>query len=49
MQLLLAKALANFDQLPFGAGRERPLDFSADHLYFQHASKNELDTFSKAD
>ena len=49
MQLLLAKALASFDQLPFGAGRERPLDFSTQHLYFQHANKNELEAFSKVD
>lgn len=48
IQLLLAKALANFDQLPFGAGRERPLDFSTNYLYFQHASKDELDAFSKS-
>lgn len=47
LQLIAAKWLSSFDALPFGAGRDRPIDFSAKYLYFQHGSKDELDEYEK--
>jgi hypothetical protein len=34
-----------FDNIPFGYGRQRPIDFSKSHFYFQHGDKKELEVF----
>lgn len=34
-----------YQVLPFGYGRARPIDFSADCFYFQQASQEELDSY----
>ena len=31
-----------FDNLPFGYGRVRPINFDDEHFYFQHGDKDEL-------
>lgn len=36
-----------YDHLPFGYGRERPINFTDDLYYFQHASKEELQEYKK--
>ena len=36
-----------FDDLPFGYGRVRPLNFDDQYLYFQHGDTEELDLFLK--
>ena len=36
-----------FKELPFGYGRERPIDFSNPSFYIQHANKDELIKFLK--
>lgn len=41
----LFKIFQGFDNLPFGYGRVRPIDFSDSHFYFQHGNKEELDNF----
>lgn len=35
----------NYDELPFGFGRSRPIDFGDHYYYFQHASQAELDEY----
>lgn len=35
----------DFDLLPFGYGRQRPINFGDEHFYFQHGSKEELQKF----
>jgi len=39
------KYLRNWEDLPIGSGRVRPLDFHAPHFYFQHGCKNELASY----
>jgi hypothetical protein len=34
-----------FQELEFGCGRVRPIDFDAEFFYFQSGSKEELDLF----
>ena len=34
-----------FDNIPFGYGRVRPIDFNSTHFYFQHGDSNELNLF----
>lgn len=34
-----------FDVLPYGFGRKRPINFSAKNFYFQHGSKDEINYF----
>lgn len=34
-----------FDDVPFGYGRARPIDFDATHFYFQHGEKEELEIY----
>jgi len=41
----LFKMFQGFDDLPFGYGRQRPLDFNDKYLYFQHGDKKELDNY----
>ena len=41
-QNIAAKIFGNYDYLPVGYGRDRPLDMNADYLYFQHGTKEEL-------
>ncbi len=36
-----------FDNIPFGYGRVRPINFDSSHFYFQHGSKDELDSYFK--
>jgi len=36
-----------FDNVPFGYGRQRPIDFSKSHFYFQHGDQKELESFLK--
>lgn len=38
----ILKLLNNFDYVPFGYGRKRPIDFHNTFYYFQHASTEEL-------
>ncbi len=38
----LSRLLGRYDLLPFGHGRNRPLDFSAERFYFQHGSADEI-------
>lgn len=39
------KYLRNYDYLPIGYGRVRPIDFSDPFFYFQHGSNEELKTY----
>ena len=48
LQMMAAKQIANFDPVPFGSGRDRPINFSDDFLYFQHASKDELNEYEQS-
>ena len=34
--------IRNFDHLPFGYGRNRPVDFDQKYFYFQHGQKSEV-------
>jgi len=44
----LACALSkNYELLPFGYGRERPINFSDDEFYFQHGSAEEVVQYRK--
>ncbi|MGB6020311.1 MAG: hypothetical protein WBF77_12040, partial [Sulfurimonadaceae bacterium] len=36
-----------FDDIPIGYGRQRPIDFSKSHFYFQHGDQKELEAFLK--
>jgi hypothetical protein len=38
----MCKLRSNYEVLPFGYGRERPIDFSDDVFYFQHGSAEEI-------
>ncbi|WP_017445377.1 hypothetical protein [Gayadomonas joobiniege] len=38
----LIRKLMNYDSLPIGYGRKRPIDFSDKHFYFQHGCDEEL-------
>lgn len=42
IQNVLARLLGNYDYLPVGYGRDRPLDMGSNFLYFQHGTKEEL-------
>ncbi len=37
----------DYDHVPFGYGRKRPLDLSVPFFYFQHGSRKEIREFSK--
>jgi hypothetical protein len=37
----------NYAYLPFGYGRERPINFGDDVFYFQHGSADELTRYRK--
>lgn len=39
------KYLRNWEDLPIGTGRVRPLDFQAPYFYFQHGAKKELESY----
>jgi hypothetical protein len=41
----LFKICQGFDTLPFGYGRVRPIDFDDEYFYFQHATREELNSF----
>ena len=43
----LFKVFQGFDDLPFGYGRVRPIDFNDRYFYFQHGDKEELDMYLK--
>ena len=34
-----------FDNVPFGYGRVRPIEFNSTHFYFQHGDSHELELF----
>lgn len=36
-----------FDYLPFGYGRERPINFDDEYFYFQHGDKEEIERYSR--
>ena len=36
-----------FDDIPFGYGRVRPIDYSQSHFYFQHGEGDELSSFMR--
>jgi len=36
-----------YDPLPFGFGRARPLDWEQSHFYFQHGSREEVETYAE--
>jgi hypothetical protein len=36
-----------YDELPFGVGRARPIDWEAPFFYFQHGSADELTAYSE--
>ncbi|MBY7766025.1 hypothetical protein KW426_15800 [Vibrio fluvialis] len=38
----VSRILGNYDYLPFGYGRDRPINFEDEYFYFQHGDKNEL-------
>lgn len=39
--------VSDYQPLPFGFGRVRPINFTDEYLYFQHASKDELDIYKQ--
>jgi len=41
----LISLFSGFDDVPFGFGVARPIDFSSENFYFQHGSKAELKSF----
>ncbi len=41
----LSRLLGRYDLLPFGYGRNRPLQFAEPHFYFQHGSGDEIRRF----
>lgn len=43
----LAYLIANFDSLPFGYGRDRPINFDDEFLYFQHGSMDEIEKMQR--
>ena len=43
----LLRRWRNYDFLPYGYGRKRPLDFSQSHFYFQHATEEEFEQFQQ--
>lgn len=45
LQNMAAKFLGSYNYLPFGFGRDRPLDMNNKYFYFQHGTKEELDAF----
>ena len=47
IQNSLSRLLGNYDDLPFGQGRDRPIDFSLEHFYFQHGDTSELTSYNK--
>ncbi len=44
---MLCKLGSNYALLPFGYGRERPINFNDDVFYFQHGSADELTQYKK--
>lgn len=43
----LCSRLGQFERLPIGYGRKRPINFSDSHFYFQHGSEEEIDQYIK--
>lgn len=41
----LPVAERGYDFLPFGSGRNRPIDFDAPHYYFQHGTRAEVERY----
>ena len=44
---LLCSVAKNYELLPFGYGRERPINFADDVFYFQHGSAEELAQYKR--
>jgi hypothetical protein len=42
----IIRLFANYDLLPIGFGRTRPVDFNGKFLYFQHGADEELEMYS---
>jgi GT2 family glycosyltransferase len=42
VQNLICKAIGNYQYLPIGYGRDKPINFEDDYYYFQHATKDEI-------
>lgn len=45
VQNTLCKFIGNYQYLPIGYGRDRPIIFSDDYYYFQHATKEEINEY----
>lgn len=45
--LKLMPLMRNYDFLPFGYGRLRPINFNDEFLYFQHGSLDEINSYRK--
>ena len=45
---LILRRFANYDLLPVGFGRTRPVDFNNKYFYFQHGTDKELEMYSEA-
>jgi len=43
----LFEVFKNYDELPFGYGRVRPINFEDKFFYFQHGNQEEIDKFLK--
>lgn len=43
--LTLMSLMNQYDYLPFGYGRLRPINFEDDHFYFQHGSSDEIASY----
>ena len=41
----VSRLLGRYDLLPFGYGRNRPVDFAAEQFYFQHGSEEEVRSY----
>lgn len=45
LQNIASKCLGSYNYLPYGFGRDRPIDMSNEYFYFQHGTSGELDAF----
>lgn len=45
LQNIFSKAIGNYNYLPIGYGRDRPINMSDRHFYFQHGSADELNEY----
>lgn len=45
IQNTICKIISNYQYLPIGYGRDRPINFNDKHYYFQHANKDEINEY----